>query len=63
MMVLEQEDINISMQWRFLGFERDEMKPENTTQEHSSKEPNGSLKGESQTTENPRRSWAYGNIR
>jgi hypothetical protein len=54
MMVLEREDVNFSTQWRSRGFGRDEMKPENTTPEHSSKEPNGSLKGESQTTETPR---------
>ncbi|KAJ7841021.1 hypothetical protein B0H13DRAFT_1910432 [Mycena leptocephala] len=53
MMVLEREDVNFSTQWRSRGFGRDEMKPENTTQEHGSKEPNGSLKGESQTTKTP----------
>ncbi|KAJ6568646.1 hypothetical protein B0H19DRAFT_1065460 [Mycena capillaripes] len=55
MTVLEREDVNFGTQWRSPGFERKEMRPENTTQEHSSKEPKARVKGESQTTETPHR--------
>ncbi|KAJ7876654.1 hypothetical protein B0H13DRAFT_2347539 [Mycena leptocephala] len=53
MTVLEREDVNSRTQWRSWGFGSEEMKPENTTQEYSSKEPKARVKGESQTTETP----------
>ncbi|KAJ7690967.1 hypothetical protein B0H17DRAFT_1133992 [Mycena rosella] len=42
---------------------RDEMKPENTTPEHSSQEPKARMKGESRTTELPQKEMCEGKQR